>query len=63
MTEVWSGLVHALPVGEAALAPLLALVAARGERLATSALLSGPPPVQPLPPPCCDVWVDVSPLQ
>lgn len=61
MAEVWSGFVQALPVGEAALAPLLALVAARGERLATSALLSGPPLVQP--PPCCDVWVDVSPLQ
>ena len=54
MAEVWSGFVQALPVGEAALAPLLALVAARGERLATSALLSGPPLVQP-PPPCCDV--------
>lgn len=54
MAEVWSGFVHALPVGEAALAPLLALVAAKGERLATSALLSGPPLVQP-PPPCCDV--------
>jgi len=45
--------VQALPVGEAALAPLLALVAARGERLATSAF-SGPPLVQP-PLPCCDV--------
>jgi len=48
----WSGFVHALPVGEAALAPLLARVAAKGERLATSALFSGPPLLQP-PPPCC----------